>query len=63
MDLLPRLDLPRLPLLVGFSGGADSVALLDLLWRARAAGQVPRVAAAHLNHAIRGADADADAAF
>src|SRR5260370_362111 len=45
-------------LLVGVSGGADSVALLSVLvelgWR-------PHVC--HLNHQLRGADSDADAEF
>lgn len=43
---------------VGISGGADSVALLHLLNRL----DYPLVAA-HLNHSIRGADADADEQF
>ncbi len=46
--------------LVGFSGGADSVtllhALLSLLGK-------DRVAAVHINHMLRGAEADADEAF
>jgi len=46
------------PLLAGVSGGADSVALLDVLaagrWR-------PHVC--HLNHKLRGAESDADAEF
>lgn len=46
------------PVLVGLSGGADSAALLDMLVRAG----VP-VSAAHVNHSIRGADADRDAEF
>ena len=46
--------------LVGFSGGADSVtllhALLSLLGK-------EHIAAVHINHMLRGADADADEAF
>ncbi len=42
----------------GVSGGADSVALLHVLHRLG----YP-LTAAHLNHSIRGADADADEAF
>jgi len=45
-------------LVAGISGGADSVALLHILCRL---GYSP--AAAHLNHGIRGADADADEMF
>ncbi len=44
------------PLAVGFSGGADSTALLDML-RDR------RVTALHVHHGLRGAEADRDAAF
>lgn len=44
------------PLCVGFSGGADSTALLDML-RDR------RVTALHVHHGLRGAEADRDAAF
>ncbi len=54
------------PLLVALSGGADSTALLRALVRVRAArGAKPPygLAAAHLNHDIRGAEADGDAAF
>ncbi len=48
--------------LVGFSGGADSRALLDLLHKyASASGW--RVCAAHVNHGIRGDEADRDEAF
>ena len=45
-------------LIAGVSGGADSVALLHILHRLG----YP-LTAAHLNHSIRGAEADADATF
>ncbi len=47
---------------VGVSGGPDSVALLDLLHRLAETWEL-RLHVAHLHHGIRGADADADAAF
>ena len=53
---------PDTPLLVGFSGGADSALLLRLCQR-YAADVGARVYAAHLNHGIRGAEADRDEAF
>ncbi|MEI8205306.1 MAG: tRNA lysidine(34) synthetase TilS [Kiritimatiellales bacterium] len=43
---------------VGVSGGADSVALLHILHRLGY-----QLTAAHLNHSIRGAEADGDEAF
>lgn len=47
---------------VGVSGGSDSLCLLHLLWSSRdALGIEPH--AAHLNHLIRGQDAEADARF
>ena len=46
--------------LVGFSGGADSMALLHAL--AHALGR-ENVAAVHINHMLRGAQADADERF
>jgi tRNA(Ile)-lysidine synthase len=49
---------PGEPLLIGVSGGADSVALLDALVQS---GYRPRVC--HLNHQWRGAESDADAEF
>ncbi|MBI4216724.1 MAG: tRNA lysidine(34) synthetase TilS [Chloroflexi bacterium] len=50
------------PLLVGVSGGPDSVCLLHLLWRlAPRLGLSLRVA--HLNHGLRGQEADEDARY
>ncbi|MDY0020585.1 MAG: ATP-binding protein, partial [Anaerolineae bacterium] len=49
-------------LVVGVSGGPDSVALLDLLRRLAGPWNL-HLHVAHLHHGIRGADADADAAF
>ncbi len=70
-DLLPRLRLyarrhalfaPGEAVVVGVSGGPDSVCLLHLLRRlAPEAGLWLHVA--HLHHGLRGADADADARF
>lgn len=51
-------DLPAGRLLIGLSGGADSVALMFLLLEADA-----QVAAVHVNHGLRGADSDGDEAF
>ncbi len=50
-------DLPR-RLLVGLSGGADSVALLCMLLEAGC-----DVTAVHVNHGLRGAESDGDEAF
>lgn len=52
-------DLSGSRLLVGFSGGADSTALLLALLAAGGEG----VSAVHCHHGLRGADADADAAW
>ena len=46
--------------LIGFSGGADSVTLLHALTSLLGK---DRVAAVHINHMLRGEDADADEAF
>jgi tRNA(Ile)-lysidine synthase len=64
-DLLPRF-VRRLgarpkdkPVIVGVSGGVDSVVLLDLLQRAEFA----KIVVAHYHHGLRGKEADRDAAF
>ena len=49
--------------LVGLSGGADSVALLFLMRELEARGVLHVAGAAHLHHGLRGAEADADAVF
>jgi tRNA(Ile)-lysidine synthase len=49
-------------LLVGVSGGPDSVCLLDLLTR-WAASHDNRLIICHFNHHLRGGDSDEDAAF
>ena len=49
--------------LVGLSGGADSVALLFLLRELEQDGALTLAGAAHLNHGLRGAEADEDEAF
>ena len=64
-DLLPRFlsrvcDLPRnAPLIVGVSGGIDSVVLFDLLRRA----EFRNIIVAHFHHGLRGKEADRDADF
>lgn len=52
---------PGQRVLVAFSGGADSTALLHLLCRLREAWSL-HLAAAHLNHTLRGEESDADEA-
>src|SRR3954463_16587294 len=49
--------------LVALSGGADSVAMLFVLRELEAGGEVTIAGVAHLNHQLRGADADADEKF
>jgi tRNA(Ile)-lysidine synthase len=56
--VLAKMLTPDEPLLVGVSGGPDSVALLDALVKS---GWHPHVC--HLNHQLRGADSDADTEF
>src|SRR5213596_3368917 len=48
---------------IALSGGADSVALLHLARELEADGVLVIAGAAHLNHQLRGADADEDERF
>lgn len=57
-DMFP----PQTKIIVGLSGGADSVALLHLLSRLRAEFDWS-LTAVHIHHGLRGDDADADARF
>ncbi|MBQ0010143.1 MAG: tRNA lysidine(34) synthetase TilS [Ruminococcus sp.] len=59
LAILPPLDGQNV--VVGFSGGADSVSLLTFL--AEDCGYRDRITAFHVNHMIRGAEADRDEAF
>jgi tRNA(Ile)-lysidine synthase len=62
-DLVRHRWLPRrAPLVVGVSGGADSMALLLLLHELAAEFEWA-LTAAHVHHGLRGAEADADARF
>ncbi|MEN6371433.1 MAG: tRNA lysidine(34) synthetase TilS [Armatimonadota bacterium] len=49
-------------IIVAVSGGADSVALLHVLWQMKDEFDLDLIAA-HMNHGIRGEDADRDALF
>ena len=53
---------PGESVLVGISGGADSVCLLHVLWALQGELGI-RVLAAHVNHGIRGEEADRDQEF
>ncbi|MBR5509496.1 MAG: tRNA lysidine(34) synthetase TilS [Lachnospiraceae bacterium] len=53
---------PGMQILVGFSGGADSTALLQILWE-YAKEHDAGVCALHVNHGIRGMEAERDQEF
>lgn len=55
--------LPQHAVLVGLSGGIDSVVLLHALRSAARQGRIGALTAAHLHHGLRGAAADADEEF
>ena len=57
-----RMLSPGDAMVIGVSGGPDSLCLLHLLLRLREEYAL-RLHVAHLNHQLRGAEADADAAF
>jgi tRNA(Ile)-lysidine synthase len=59
---LERLGVDGSGMVVAVSGGPDSVALLHILLRLRCEKPAPLVIA-HLNHQLRGAEADADEEF
>lgn len=50
-------------LLLGLSGGGDSVALFHVLLELKRQGRVKSLKAAHVNHGWRGAESDADERF
>jgi len=58
-EMLPR----GARVLVALSGGPDSVALLHILRTLEQRGELVVAAAAHFNHQLRGAEADADEVF
>jgi tRNA(Ile)-lysidine synthase len=51
------------PLVIGVSGGADSLALLSVLRELRGAGAAGTLHVAHLDHGFRGAESAADARY
>ena len=53
---------PASRVVVGVSGGADSMALLHLLWGRRKLCPALKVTAAHVNHCLRGEESDRDEA-
>lgn len=51
-------------LLLAVSGGIDSMAMLNVLFRLKKTGQIDaELAVAHVNHQLRGADSEADCRF
>ena len=61
-DPLTAVGLPEGGALCAVSGGLDSMCLLEMTVR-QGQKQGRRVAAAHFNHQLRGAEADRDEAF
>ena len=58
-----KLCAPDAPALLMVSGGSDSTALAYAACELREAGQLGQLAMLHVNHQLRGEDADADARF
>lgn len=54
---------PATPVLLMVSGGSDSTAMAYLAASLRTSGKIGPLALLHVNHRLRGADADADAEF
>ena len=54
---------PDCAVVVGVSGGADSVTLLHLLHTLRQEGMLATLQAVHMNHGLRGAESDRDEQF
>lgn len=54
---------PAESVVVGFSGGADSVCLLSLFYEFKKQLGIEKIVAAHINHGIRGQEALRDALF
>lgn len=72
MDVIERMRLPSrrmgwadadTPVLLMVSGGSDSTALAYAACELAQAGELGMLAMLHVNHHLRGEDADADAAF
>src|SRR5262245_50579025 len=63
LSFLREHDLVGRPVVVGVSGGADSVALAHVFTRLMDETHLPAVVLAHINHRLRGQDSDADEAF
>ncbi len=58
-----KLATPETPVLLMVSGGSDSTALAYIAAGLRRAGKIGPLAMLHVNHKLRGADADGDAFF
>lgn len=60
---LERLNVAGQGMLLAVSGGSDSMAMLHAVVRLQDRLKLVQLEVAHLNHALRGADSDGDAAF